>query len=296
MLQETKASLKLKRALSTMSASEAEIQKTKQTLYRTSREKLKKKCKSMKISAEGQKKDMIERIIKKMYMEHTETIDVSHSSQQQYTRPASIADYTTKTINGFAAELQKWVEYVLELKFTHSFFEELKLGVVLCKLLNKVKAGTCSGVEKPERLYVQKRNIRIYLSGCRALKVPKVYIYSVNDLVVDWKLKSNQRKILSNLHYVIKMAKKAQIDAAHVDIHEPEFVRILRLSNISSSDSPIASTPCLSPNFSDSSSLKKRKFKMLDQSITNISQKPKASRFDMDFQSAYCIHEPNAFI
>eukprot|EP01084_Bolivina_argentea_P039644 73256_1 len=103
-------------------------------------------------------------------------------------------------------KLQEWIELTLGIQFACSFFEQLKSGVIVCDLLNAIKPGTCSKHEKSERLYIQKRNVSIYLSGCRSIGVPKSKCFVPNDLVSDYRLRSNQRKIINNMRHVMRIA------------------------------------------------------------------------------------------
>eukprot|EP01084_Bolivina_argentea_P103522 185416_1 len=66
-------------------------------------------------------------------------------------------------------EVQDWIELTLDIEFEYPFFAQLKSGVVLCDLLNAIKNGTCDEYEESERIVVCKKNVSIYLGGCRAL-------------------------------------------------------------------------------------------------------------------------------
>jgi hypothetical protein len=80
-----------------------------------------------------------------------------------------------------AQEAQRWVEQVLGRNF-NDFFEEIRDGVVLCDLLNKIAPGTCKKYKKSQIVYVCRTNIQIYLKGCEKIGVPQTDRFETRDL------------------------------------------------------------------------------------------------------------------
>eukprot|EP01083_Nonionella_stella_P171656 586747_1 len=160
-------------------------------------------------------------------------------------------------------KLQEWIELTLGIQFACSFFEQLKSGVIVCDLLNAIKPGTCSKHEKSERLYIQKRNVSIYLSGCRSIGVPKSKCFVPNDLVSDYRLRSNQRKIINNMRHVMRIASTQQSPITPNDTTDVSDVYDLMgdEDNDDETQSIIVDTP-------QSKSKTKRKFKLKDYSIS----------------------------
>eukprot|EP01084_Bolivina_argentea_P172133 298190_1 len=120
----------------------------------------------------------------------------------------------------FELEIQNWIEHVLEIKLKRKqpCIEQLKNGNILCDLLNKIQPGICNPPEKSNDISTYTRNVTSYLSGCKELGIDKNRRFKESALVKDYKLKSNQRLIINNLHSVIKLAKKKKIDAENVKI------------------------------------------------------------------------------
>eukprot|EP01084_Bolivina_argentea_P054100 99232_1 len=249
--------------------------------------KLKKKCKTLKISSEGNKLDLITRLINKMIetpemiqIESVSTTSVTHPFTPSVIYPASPSKSKSKRkyipIPQLVKQLQEWMEEVLEIKFKSNFWQELKTGVILCELLNKIRPGTCYKYEASDRVYIQRRNIEIYLSGCRALGIHKNKCFKTDDLVKNYQLKSNQRQIINNLHSVIQLAKQLEIDAQSFDIHLlNDNTHEIKFTYHNSQDSkdtfdPNYEVATLTPTNTSGSKYKKkkRKFKLKDDSAS----------------------------
>jgi len=80
-----------------------------------------------------------------------------------------------------AKEAQEWVEKVIGKKFGN-FFEEIRDGVALCELVNKIKPGTCQKYKPSSVAFVCRTNIEIYLGGCKKLGVPETDRFESRDL------------------------------------------------------------------------------------------------------------------
>jgi hypothetical protein len=83
-----------------------------------------------------------------------------------------------------AQEAQEWVESVLKTKYD-DFFEEIKDGVDLCKLINTIKPGTVSEnkVQKNTKVAFHCRaNIQLYIEGCAKIGIPQSERFETRDL------------------------------------------------------------------------------------------------------------------
>jgi len=81
---------------------------------------------------------------------------------------------------------QKAVEWIEELtgeQVGPDFHSGLKNGVILCKLLNKIRPGTVPKfVERPGHVLVERENIQAFINGCAALGVPSQELFVISDL------------------------------------------------------------------------------------------------------------------
>lgn len=82
------------------------------------------------------------------------------------------------------AQAQTWIEEILGVGFEHdSFHENLKDGVLLCQLLNKIKPKTCRKIYKGGKQAFQMReNIVKYLNGCQKLGMNNTDCFVSQDL------------------------------------------------------------------------------------------------------------------
>lgn len=82
-------------------------------------------------------------------------------------------------------EALKWIEAVLErpLEADKSFAEQLKTGVVLCELINKISAGSVPRIYRGPMAFKQIENISLFLRGCQNLGMPKDDCFAARDLV-----------------------------------------------------------------------------------------------------------------
>eukprot|EP01084_Bolivina_argentea_P046673 85956_1 len=102
--------------------------------------------------------------------------------------------------------VQHWIEELLNYNFELDFFKELKSGVILCDLLNKIRPGTCQRYTHSKYGYVHKRNIDIFLSGCRSIGLDKSQCFKTKDLLNG----SNLDSIISNLFSLNEISKSME--------------------------------------------------------------------------------------
>jgi len=95
-----------------------------------------------------------------------------------------------------ANEAQGWVESVLGVKL-NNFFDDLRDGVVLCDLLNKIQPGTCKKYKKSTVAFVCRTNIQIYLKGCEKIGVPQTDRFETRDLYDQQRLDAVVNNIFS---------------------------------------------------------------------------------------------------
>ncbi|XP_066935109.1 myophilin-like [Clytia hemisphaerica] len=62
------------------------------------------------------------------------------------------------------------------------FVEPLKDGIVLCKLMNKIKPGSISKINESKMAFKQMENISKFLAECEALGMSKIDLFQTVDL------------------------------------------------------------------------------------------------------------------
>ena len=85
----------------------------------------------------------------------------------------------------------------LEEDDTVDFYEKLKDGIILCKLLNKIRPGICKGYKRSKVAFVQRANLDIFIQGCRKLGVEEIDIMDTNDLFERQRLSSVLKTIFA---------------------------------------------------------------------------------------------------
>jgi len=85
------------------------------------------------------------------------------------------------------AACQMWIETVLGKQFPpdKSFAENLKSGVYLCELINKIKPGSVPKVYDGPMPFKQLVNVSEFLRGCQALGMPKDDCFNAKDLTEE---------------------------------------------------------------------------------------------------------------
>lgn len=81
-------------------------------------------------------------------------------------------------------EVRSWVERVLgePLPKEASFGQLFKDGVLLCRVINKLKPGTVPRINESRIPFKQMENIEAYLKGCRELGLPDLENFNTTDL------------------------------------------------------------------------------------------------------------------
>jgi hypothetical protein len=109
-----------------------------------------------------------------------------------------------------AEKAKNWMEsFVTEyqsdnlVQFT-DFFEEIRDGVLLCIMLNKIKPGLIAEKKfKPSKVvFVARTNIQLFIQGCKKLGVPETDCIETRDLFDQ----QNLAAVLVNIEAVSKIA------------------------------------------------------------------------------------------
>jgi len=66
-----------------------------------------------------------------------------------------------------------WIEEVTGNEYKGDLHVYLKNGIVLCELINKIKANTIKNIGKSSAPFIQMQNINSFLDACKSFGVPK---------------------------------------------------------------------------------------------------------------------------
>eukprot|EP00033_Pygsuia_biforma_P000283 GCRY01000348.1.p1 GENE.GCRY01000348.1~~GCRY01000348.1.p1 ORF type:complete len:193 (+),score=36.16 GCRY01000348.1:86-664(+) len=101
-------------------------------------------------------------------------------------------------------EARAWIEAVTGLSISGDFHEELKSGVVLCELINKIKPGSVKKINKMKMPFMQMENINAYLQACQNIGMP------VHDtfMTVDLFEAQNMNAVINQIHALGRQAQK----------------------------------------------------------------------------------------
>ena len=95
------------------------------------------------------------------------------------------------------AEARAWIEAVLDERLGESSLqEELKDGVVLCRLVDAIKPGSCPKPSVSRMPFKQMENIGNYLSACTKLGVPAPDSFQTVDLFEG----KNMVQVINQIH------------------------------------------------------------------------------------------------
>ena len=72
------------------------------------------------------------------------------------------------------AEVKQWMETIMGEQYT-DFFDDIRDGVELCKLLNKIKPNLIAEkkFKKSKIVFVARTNIQLFIEGCKKLGIPE---------------------------------------------------------------------------------------------------------------------------
>jgi len=123
-------------------------------------------------------------------------------------------------------EAKSWIEEVTGEKLTgNSFAQVLKSGVVLCNLINKLKANTIGKINKQNMAFMQMENINSFLAACKNFGVPQSDLFMTVDLFEE----KNMNQVILTIHSLGRLSRKIpgysgpSIGAKLSDKHEVQF-------------------------------------------------------------------------
>ena len=121
---------------------------------------------------------------------------------------------------GRERDIVKWIEAVLGEKLpSKDLHESLKSGIILCKLLNKIKPGMIKKYNTRAIALMEIENIKLYLEGCWKLGVPSSCLFISSDL---YKARG-MNEVLNNLEALSKISARMKTYTGPVmEIHERE--------------------------------------------------------------------------
>jgi len=103
------------------------------------------------------------------------------------------------------AKAKEWIQKVTgQTLGGPSFWADLKSGVVLCKLMNTLSPGSCSGYNPKPKFWLEERdNINKYLNACKSYGVPSQDLFSELDLSES---KKDMPPVLQNIYGLARQA------------------------------------------------------------------------------------------
>jgi hypothetical protein len=105
-------------------------------------------------------------------------------------------------------EVKEWIEAIVERKFEKPLSEELKSGIIVCELLNRIWPGAVASDKIHQKLtpFNMRENITAYLESCKVLGMSDVYLFDTDDLFLEKNMISVVDQFVSLSH----LAKKVQ--------------------------------------------------------------------------------------
>lgn len=101
-------------------------------------------------------------------------------------------------------EAQAWIEAILGISFDAPFEEFLKDGIVLCNLINAIKPGSVSRINRMRQPFMLMENIEAYCNACRTFGIKEFELFRTVDL---WEAK-NIPAVVNNLHALGRACQK----------------------------------------------------------------------------------------
>jgi len=95
-----------------------------------------------------------------------------------------------KSVEDQQSEAAQWIEAITDSKVEGDFASSLRTGEVLCKLLNCLRPGTVTKVNRAGTPFKERDNISNFLKGCRTFGVQEHSLFCTDDLYEDKNLLS----------------------------------------------------------------------------------------------------------
>ena len=105
------------------------------------------------------------------------------------------AKQDAKYDRGLEKEVLDWIQRITGIRIA-DIHEELKSGIVLCDLANKIKAGVVPRINKGKMPFVMMENINNFLVACKVLGVPDTDLFMTVDLYEA----KNMGQVIQTLH------------------------------------------------------------------------------------------------
>lgn len=110
-----------------------------------------------------------------------------------------------KLDNNKLAQAQAWLETLSGVKAgNQSLHEYLKNGIVLCKALNAIKAGSVKSISTSNMPFPQMENIAAYLAVCKAWGMKSSDLFMTKDLYEN----ANMVIVVDNIHALGSLSRK----------------------------------------------------------------------------------------
>jgi len=103
------------------------------------------------------------------------------------------------------AQAQAWMEAISGVKAgNQNLHEYLKNGIVLCKALNTIKAGSIKSISSSNMPFPQMENIASYLAVCKAWGMKSSDLFMTKDLYEN----ANMVIVVDNIHCLGSLSRK----------------------------------------------------------------------------------------
>ncbi|EGC39412.1 hypothetical protein DICPUDRAFT_147823 [Dictyostelium purpureum] len=113
---------------------------------------------------------------------------------------------------GLEADIKQWIESTIGESLGSDFIAALQSGVILCKLGNKIKPGSCKS--SPSKApFIQMENINSFLNFCKGLGVATTDLFMTVDLF-ETKNPNQVLQGLSAVKRIVTGAKPAPVKSA----------------------------------------------------------------------------------
>eukprot|EP01084_Bolivina_argentea_P089139 160897_1 len=99
-----------------------------------------------------------------------------------------------------------WIALVTKnISFDNEFIEQIKDGVLLCEIANKINAGVCKKFKKSKMAFICRSNIQIFIHGMQKIGVKEnKYLFETRDLFDS----QNIPKVMEAIYYLATIAPK----------------------------------------------------------------------------------------
>ncbi len=113
------------------------------------------------------------------------------------------------------SKITAWIHTVLDIQNNNDIdlFEEIKSGIILCKLLNKIKPNTINTFKESSIAFFQRENIQKFIAGSIEIGLDKIDTFDTNDLYEKQRLSS----VIKHLFALHEKAKHIGFDGPFIE-------------------------------------------------------------------------------